>query len=39
MKNILRVKVMNEAKKVIGELRAKHGALMPVMLKLRRCKL
>ncbi|MGI9034486.1 MAG: DUF779 domain-containing protein [Pyrinomonadaceae bacterium] len=28
MKNIPRVKVTGEAKKVIGELRAKHGALM-----------
>ncbi len=28
MKNILRVKVTDEAKKVIAELRAKHGALM-----------
>lgn len=28
MKNISRVKVTDEAKKVIGELRAQHGALM-----------
>lgn len=28
MKNILRVKVTDEAKKVIGELRVKHGKLM-----------
>ena len=28
MKNIPRVKVTDEAKKVIAELRAKHGALM-----------
>lgn len=28
MKNILRVKVTEEAKKVIGDLRAKHGPLM-----------
>ena len=28
MKNIPRVKVTGEAKKVIGELRAKHGELM-----------
>jgi uncharacterized protein len=28
MKNIPRVKVTDEAKKVIHELRAKHGALM-----------
>jgi len=28
MKNIPRVKVTDEAKKIIAELRAKHGALM-----------